>query len=188
MAKTKVERQRLGALLRRVHAARAFPTNTCAASRHVQIMGEQLAAGQPYPMLQEEPVHCAESLLAVVAALYEARTQLAKVPPSDSEGSACRKCGGAMVRGKAIPNAYTASDEGTVNQAAHTGAAPLVDCMKCSACGWSVTEDVAAVSRPMSADEFLRDALAELPPGSPVAARIRAHLAGVTVGEVKHGG
>lgn len=35
-------------------------------------------------------------------------------------------------------------------------------------------------SRPMTADEFLRDALDELPPGSAVAARIRAYLDGPT--------
>jgi hypothetical protein len=34
-------------------------------------------------------------------------------------------------------------------------------------------------ARPMSTDEFLRDALAELPPRSAVAVRIRSHLAGV---------
>lgn len=64
-------------MLARVRVARNFPDNTCPASRHVQMIGEALAKGKPYPMLTEEPEHCAGSLLAVVAALYEARTKLA---------------------------------------------------------------------------------------------------------------
>lgn len=42
------------------------------------MMGELLPKKGGYPMLQEEPEHCAQSLLAVVAALYEARTELAR--------------------------------------------------------------------------------------------------------------
>jgi len=41
------------------------------------MMGERLAKGKQYPMLQDEPEYCAGSLLATVAALYEARTDLA---------------------------------------------------------------------------------------------------------------
>ena len=63
------------ALLRRCHRARNFPANTCAASRHVYLMAEALAKGKPYPMLTEEPEHCASSMLAVVAALWEMRTK-----------------------------------------------------------------------------------------------------------------
>lgn len=50
---------------------------TCPASRHVHIMAESLWHGRPYPLLAEEPKHCAESLFAVVKALWEARQQLA---------------------------------------------------------------------------------------------------------------
>jgi len=64
-------------LIRRVNKARNFPHNTCAASRHVQEIGEALATGKPYPMLEEEPAYVAGSLLSVVASLYEARTLLA---------------------------------------------------------------------------------------------------------------
>lgn len=70
------DRQSIGGLLRRIEAARRFPDNTDPCVRHVQIMGETLGAGQPYPMLDEERGHCAISLLAVVAALYEARNAL----------------------------------------------------------------------------------------------------------------
>jgi hypothetical protein len=63
----------IAALLRRIEAARNFPVNTDPAVRHVQIMGETLGAGLPYPMLDEERGHCAISLLAVVAGLYETR-------------------------------------------------------------------------------------------------------------------
>lgn len=62
-------------LRRRVNRARNFPTNTCAASRHVHLMAEALAVGKPYPMLTEEPEHCAESLLAVLESLWKLRSQ-----------------------------------------------------------------------------------------------------------------
>jgi hypothetical protein len=66
-------------LLGRVGKARKFPTNTDPCSRHVALMGETLLRYGAYPMLQEEPAHCAESLLLTVAALWEARTELAKL-------------------------------------------------------------------------------------------------------------
>jgi hypothetical protein len=64
-------------LLARCEAARQFPSNTCPASRHLEAIGEALVKGKPYPMLTDEPEHCGESMLAVVAALWEARTKLA---------------------------------------------------------------------------------------------------------------
>src|SRR3990167_821363 len=64
---------------RRANKARRFPQNTCPASRHVQMMAEYLPTKKGYPMLQEEPEHCAQSMLATVAALYEARTDLCKL-------------------------------------------------------------------------------------------------------------
>ena len=63
-------------LKRRVNKARQFPHNTCPASRHVQMMADGLSSKHGYPMLQEEPDHCAGSLYATVAALYEARTEI----------------------------------------------------------------------------------------------------------------
>jgi hypothetical protein len=67
------------AQLRRLKAARKFPVNTCGASRHVAMIGEALAKEQPYHMLDEEPQHCALSMLATVAALWEARTKIEKL-------------------------------------------------------------------------------------------------------------
>jgi hypothetical protein len=56
--------------LERLERARNFPHNTCAASRHAQMIGEE--------MLRKEGEKTeAESILATVAALYEARTALA---------------------------------------------------------------------------------------------------------------
>lgn len=66
-------------LLSKVGRLRRFPHNTCPASRHTQMIAEALAKGKPYPMLQEEPEHCAGSILSVLASLYRARTQLAKL-------------------------------------------------------------------------------------------------------------
>jgi len=71
------DKQSIRDLLQRIDAARRFPDNTDPCVRHVQIMGETLGAGLPYPMLDEERGHCAISLLAVVASLYEARNALA---------------------------------------------------------------------------------------------------------------
>lgn len=64
------------ALLAELDRARAFPVNTCSASRHTEMIGEALLRGQPYPMITEEPEHVGESLLATVAALYAARTRV----------------------------------------------------------------------------------------------------------------
>ena len=62
--------------LRRVRRVRRFPENTCPASRHVELIGENLAKRKPYPMLEEEPEHVAGSLLSTVASLYAARTEI----------------------------------------------------------------------------------------------------------------
>ena len=66
-------------LRKRLKAARNFPENTCPASRHTQIIGEALLKGRLYPMLADEPKHCAESMLHTVVALYETRTELARL-------------------------------------------------------------------------------------------------------------
>lgn len=75
MAYGPADTARLRALERRVNKARAFPHNTCAASRHLHLIATELAKGRPYPMLQEEPQHCAESILAVLASLWELRAK-----------------------------------------------------------------------------------------------------------------
>lgn len=73
------DEKRIKTLLKRVAKARNFPANTCPASRHAEMIGEALAKGRAYPMLAEEPEYCGETLLATVAALYEARTKLAQL-------------------------------------------------------------------------------------------------------------
>ena len=65
-------------LRRRVERARNFPENTCPASRHLHLMAEALLRPGGYPMLTEEPEHCAESILSVLEALWKARTKLAR--------------------------------------------------------------------------------------------------------------
>ena len=69
----------LAKLKRRAARARRFPVNTCGASRHVHMMADDLARGRVPIMFADEPEHCAESLYATVAALWEARTKLAKL-------------------------------------------------------------------------------------------------------------
>ena len=70
------DQARLKNLRRRVNRARDFPANTCSASRHLHMIAERLAAGKPYQMLQDEPDHCAETILSVLEALWKARTEL----------------------------------------------------------------------------------------------------------------
>lgn len=59
--------------------ARIGPHVTCPASRHVAMMAEALADQGQYLMLADEPEYCAESLASVVASLWEARAELAKL-------------------------------------------------------------------------------------------------------------
>lgn len=65
--------------IKEARQARDFPKNTCPASRHLQIIGEALYRGEPYPMLTDEPEHCGGSMLATVTALYETRTERDKL-------------------------------------------------------------------------------------------------------------
>lgn len=55
---------------------RDFPNNTCPSSRHVQMIAEALCSGKEYPMLTEDPEHCAGSIASVVSSLYQARSFL----------------------------------------------------------------------------------------------------------------
>lgn len=63
-------------ILKRIEAARSFPTNTCSASRHAEQIGAALLCSMPYPMLDEDSKHCGESILSTVASLYEARAEI----------------------------------------------------------------------------------------------------------------
>lgn len=66
-------------IMARVNRARHFPHNTDPYVRHVQMIGDALLHNRPYPMLQEEPVHCGGSLLITVEHLYKARNELARL-------------------------------------------------------------------------------------------------------------
>lgn len=58
--------------------ARCFPTRTDAASRHALMIAKGLV-GRGYPMLNEEPEHCACSIASTVAGLWEARARIAEL-------------------------------------------------------------------------------------------------------------
>lgn len=66
-------------LLRRLNRHRSFPVNTDPFCRHAQMIGYYLPRKRGYPMLQEEPMHCAISILATVLSLYKARNELARL-------------------------------------------------------------------------------------------------------------
>jgi len=78
-------------MIRRVNRARNFPTNTCSSSRHVQMIGEALIRGKPYLMIEEEPEHVGGSLLAVVEALYKARTEIDRLRAKLGMPSRCEE-------------------------------------------------------------------------------------------------
>ena len=63
----------------RADKARDFPMNTCPASRHVQEMGERLIRDGNSYWLTDDPAQAGESMLAVVAALWEARSEIARL-------------------------------------------------------------------------------------------------------------
>lgn len=59
--------------------------------------------------------------------------------PSDGQ---CKKCGGLMVKGKAIEQTYGGVPDfsnGEVVTVSPSGPGKLINCLKCEACGWSVT-------------------------------------------------
>lgn len=65
--------------MRRMAAARDFPTNTCGASRHAQELAELLMSNRPLNDLQQERQHCGESIGATVQALWKLRTGALRV-------------------------------------------------------------------------------------------------------------
>lgn len=72
-------------LIERVEAACRFPANTCGASRHAAQIGVALVRDEPYPMLDEEPAYCGESILSVVASLWDARTEIERLTAERDE-------------------------------------------------------------------------------------------------------
>lgn len=75
----KRDKDLLRQLRRRVNRARNFPVNTCPASRHLHIMADSITKKHGYPMLNEEPEHCAITMYSVLASLWEARKELARL-------------------------------------------------------------------------------------------------------------
>jgi len=52
---------------------------TCPASRHAAMIGEALAKGRKYHMIDEEPEHIAATLLSTVGSLWLARAELLRL-------------------------------------------------------------------------------------------------------------
>lgn len=70
------DRKELDRLRRRVNRARRFPSNTDPCSRHLHLMAEALCSKRGvYHMLDEEPDHCAETMLVVLHALWTLRNK-----------------------------------------------------------------------------------------------------------------
>lgn len=61
--------------IKQMQRSRNFSVNTCPASRHTQMIAEGLVS-DGYPMLAEDPAHCAGSIASTVSSLYDARTFL----------------------------------------------------------------------------------------------------------------
>jgi hypothetical protein len=86
-----VAHNKLSNLRRRVMRARRTTAWTDPCSRHLHIMADCLSQGnRQYPMLQEEPEHCAETMYFVLESLWKARAELAKLkilppPPRGKE-------------------------------------------------------------------------------------------------------
>lgn len=67
-------------LRRKVNRVRKFPTHTCPASRHLHMMADALSMGKrAYPMLQDEPLHCAITLYAVLESLWRDRIEIGRL-------------------------------------------------------------------------------------------------------------
>lgn len=74
-----------------MNRARNFPVGTCPWSRHTAMIAENLAKRGGYPMLQEEPRHCASSLAVTVRALWQARAMLQKLGYENPDGKGWKK-------------------------------------------------------------------------------------------------
>lgn len=63
---------------RRVDRARKGPHITCPASRHLHHIADQLSSAEPGPILfdlEDDPKHAAQSIYAVVEALWKERAK-----------------------------------------------------------------------------------------------------------------
>lgn len=123
---------RLHNLRRRVNRARRFPTNTCSASRHLHLIAEGLLGKGGYPMLRDDPAHCATTMLAVLESLWQLRTAAAEL------AGALRELRGVCLRMDAERDADRPSEaeyQGAMDRAAgalrrdiHGEPAPVVVC------------------------------------------------------------
>ena len=67
-------------LRRRVMRARIAAPYTDPCSRHLHIMAACLSTGnRQYPMFQEEPEHCAETMFFVLENLWKTRAELERL-------------------------------------------------------------------------------------------------------------
>lgn len=66
-------------LKRAVDRARRAAPWLDGSSRHVHMIAEGLLSKHGYPMLQEEPEHCAQSMLAVLKMLWRSRAEMEKL-------------------------------------------------------------------------------------------------------------
>ncbi len=71
---------------RRINRGGYYITYTDPCSRHVRSMADALTRYGEYPMLREEPLHCAVSMLATVEALWAARKEVARLKAVVSKG------------------------------------------------------------------------------------------------------
>lgn len=88
--------------------------------------------GWPPGMLQDDDKKLSKALSNKVDSRMHAREAAAAI------ASSCRKCGGTMKPGIATGQTFSTSDEGTCSPA---GPGKIIECMKCSACGWSVSKE-----------------------------------------------
>ena len=70
---TELPSNRIANIRRRVDRARNFPHNTCPASRHLHQMALEILNGGCI-QIQEDPEHCAASMLSVLESLWKLRT------------------------------------------------------------------------------------------------------------------
>ena len=74
---------KLSNVKRRVDRARKFMVNTCAASRHVHLMADQLGAKDRIPIEEVwDAEHLAGSLYSVLESLWKARDELIRLKGS----------------------------------------------------------------------------------------------------------
>lgn len=75
----------------------------------------------------------------IVDAAIDAAMQAGKAPDTDK----CRKCGGRMVEGTYLAQTFSGTPDFPGDKHAVTvspsGPGRLAECLKCAACGWSVT-------------------------------------------------